>query len=122
MVADKTWEGKVPANTSIAYMLVSKSMWHSHYQATFDRVHAFPELVQWLDQDEDALAADELFGYTKTTYTFKDVQGYMNRAEAGSSSGKIKRKTREDDPGSPKKQDGGHKKGKKVDRRKQREM
>ena len=88
----------------VSYQKYTKSFWHSHVKKYFSRVANHPLLVAWLENiPEDRPSDLEVWGMEKSSYTFKDLDAFLQQA-----AGKGKKKAKVE-----KKQKDGHKKAKK---------
>jgi hypothetical protein len=76
------WAIRKPSDTEIIELFIGKTMWHSHLKKLFSRVPKYPEMAQWLDEDEDALPDMEVWGEEKSTFVFKDLQRWLEDKEA----------------------------------------
>ena len=104
MIADGSWTGKKLFAVDFIELFVSKSFWHSHVKKYFSRVANHPLLVAWLENiPEDRPSDLEVWGMEKSSYTFKDLDAFLQQA-----AGKGKKKAKVE-----KKQKDGHKKAKK---------
>lgn len=82
MIADGTWQGRRPRLSDIADCFVAHSTWHENYKKSFKSICDYPDMVNWLDQTEDALTDKELWGYRKERYGFDDLRKYFARIDA----------------------------------------
>jgi hypothetical protein len=95
------WPIRRPSETEIVELFIGKSMWYSHFKKTFSRVPKYPQMLKWLNEDDDALPTIDLWGEEKGSFSFTDLKKWMDREDIRiSQKGKVKEKT-------------GHKKGKK---------
>ena len=46
-------------------IFVSKSIWFTYYVSNFSQVEKFPDLLMWLEEDENASSDVEVWGYKK---------------------------------------------------------
>ena len=83
MITSGTWIGKTPLKRDLMEVFAHKSTFYKDHIGLFSQVHQFPDLKQWLDEDEDALTGVELFGVAKQLYTFRDVRDYIGRTKPG---------------------------------------
>jgi hypothetical protein len=97
-VADGSWNGNKLTGADLIQLFVSKSFWHSHYKPLFSKVSNYPDMLKWLDGEKDRLSDEDLWGYKKGSYNFKDLKVYMENTMK-----KGKRKVKEKSDGSPKK-------------------
>ena len=105
---DGSWTGNKLAAVDFIELFVSKSFWHSHVKKYFSRVSNHPLMVAWLENLEDQPSDLEVWGVEKSSYTFKDLDVYLQ--EAG---GKGKKKAKMVAKDGSKKEKAGHKKAKK---------
>jgi len=54
LCASGEWEGKRPSVTDLIELFQSKSMWHAHHAKAFAWVVDYPEMVSWLEKQNDA--------------------------------------------------------------------
>ncbi|KAF8815685.1 hypothetical protein BYT27DRAFT_7007954, partial [Phlegmacium glaucopus] len=47
------WPGRTPQTAEIAEILISKSSWCKPVQPNFKKVGHYPQMVDWLEKDED---------------------------------------------------------------------
>lgn len=81
MVADGTWTGRKLTSVDLIELFISKSFWHSHVRKYFGKVSNYPLLVDWLDNESQDRPPDlEVQGVEKSSYTFKDLDGYLTWA------------------------------------------
>ena len=81
MVAGGTWTGRKLTSVDLIELFVSKSFWHSHVKKYFGKVSNYPLLVDWLENEPQDRPSDlEVWGVEKSSYTFKDLDGYLIRA------------------------------------------
>jgi hypothetical protein len=88
MVREGKWQGKKPTDTDIIEMVVSRSMWYSHYKKVFSRVAQFPDMQKWLKEEDGAPTDYEIWGEEgKVHFTFKDLALWLddsiNKAKRG---------------------------------------
>jgi hypothetical protein len=76
MVAEGIWVGKKPTMGDVKDIFASRSYFSSHYQK-FAQVTDYPDLVEWLDDKEDKLPDEEVWGISKPTYHFSDLDLFM---------------------------------------------
>jgi hypothetical protein len=96
-VADGSWTGSKLSGADLIQLFVSKLFWHSHYKPLFSKVSDHPEMLSWLEGDEDRLSDEALWGYKKASYQFKDLKEYLEQNEK---KGKGKVKVKDDKLGS----------------------
>jgi len=54
-ISDGTWPGKKLSGTDLIEIFLSKSMWFSHYKPAFSKVSNYPLMVEWLENEEEAI-------------------------------------------------------------------
>ena len=89
-VADGSWSGQKLTGVDLIQLFVSKSFWHSHYKPLFSKVLNHPDMVKWLEGDNDRLSDEVLWGYKKGSYQFKDLKAYLEQHEKRKGKGKGK--------------------------------
>jgi hypothetical protein len=106
MVADGSWTGNKISAVDFIELFVSKSFWHSHVKKYFSKVSDHPLMVEWLENGEHRPSDHDVWGLEKSSYTFKDLDAYLQQAAK-----KGKKKVKGDKEKGDKKD--GHKKTKK---------
>ncbi len=89
-VADGSWTGSKLTAVDLIQLFVSKSFWHSHYKPLFSKVFNSPDMVAWLESDEDRVADEVLWGFQKSVYQYKDLKEYLERKEKKKGKGRAK--------------------------------
>ena len=85
-------------------------MWHSHHAKAFSKVAGYPDMVSWLDKEQEAPSNIALWGFEKAVYHFKDLFDFLELKEkeggklGGKGKGKMKAKN-DSSSGSKKKGD-----------------
>ena len=80
MVSDGTWAGRKLTAVDLIELFVSKSFWHSHIKKYFSKVSNYPMLVEWLENEPEDRPSDvDVWGVQKSSYTFKDLDGYFKQ-------------------------------------------
>jgi hypothetical protein len=100
------WVIRKPSETEVVELFIGKTMWHSHFKKMFSRVPKYPEMQRWLNDEEDALPAIDIWGEEKSSYTFKDLSAWMEKED---------NKARKKGKGKAKEVYKGKKKGRRVD-------
>jgi hypothetical protein len=77
MISNKTWVGDKLTGADLIQLFISKSYFHSHYKKFFSKVSNYPELVDWLEGNPEAPSDIELWGEEKASYTFKDLEIFL---------------------------------------------
>jgi hypothetical protein len=106
MVADGSWTGNKLHAVDFIELFVSKSFWHSHIKKYFSKVSDHPLMIEWLENSADRPSDLDVWGLEKSSYTFKDLDMYLQQAAR-----KGKKKVKGDKEKGDKKD--GHKKTKK---------
>jgi hypothetical protein len=83
MITSGKWIGKTLLKHDLMEVFARKSTFYKDHIMLFSQVHQFPDLKEWLEEDEDALTGVELFGVAKQLYIFRDVQDYIGRTKPG---------------------------------------
>ncbi|KAG6904146.1 hypothetical protein DXG01_012275, partial [Tephrocybe rancida] len=99
MVAAGTWSGNRPTGTDVIEIFVSRSMWFDSYRPTFSKVHTYPTMVAWLEDEADAPGNLEAWGVERAKYTFKDLAEFLKnggRLNEEEDKGKSKEKKNKD--------------------------
>ena len=71
-----------PKSEDIKEVFASKSTFYKAYIVGFTPVNEHPQLLKWLDQADDAPSGDDLFGVSKSLYTFSDLSRYYAGVKA----------------------------------------
>ena len=78
MVRDNAfWTIKKPARVDLIELFVSKSYFHSHYKIFFPKVTDYPDMVAWLEQQEDQLSDVDVWGIQRINYTFTNLETWL---------------------------------------------
>ncbi len=85
MVKDGEWPGKKPADLDVIDLVISKSMWYSHYKRLFPKVSQhYPDMLEWLKESADAPSDLEIWGEEKgLSYTFSDLVVWLDEKDKG---------------------------------------
>jgi hypothetical protein len=79
---DGEWKGKKLAELDVIDLVISKSMWYSHYKTLFPRVAKYyPDMLGWLKETDDAPANFDIWGWEKAIYTFSDLLEWIQEKE-----------------------------------------
>jgi hypothetical protein len=79
MHKSKDWDASfIPTTIDIIKIVTSRTMWYSHYKM-FEKVSRYPELVEWLDETEDAPGDVELWGFESEVYQWGHLQAFIKR-------------------------------------------
>ncbi|KAK2459733.1 hypothetical protein APHAL10511_008251, partial [Amanita phalloides] len=62
-------------------LFVSPSMWHSHVK-TLAKVSDYPAMQAWLEGGDNAPDDEEVWGYSKISYHFKDLNEYLKEQDS----------------------------------------
>ncbi len=93
MAAAGEWNIRKPSDTKIVELFVGKTMWHDTLKRLFSRLPKYPKMHKWLNEEADALPALDLWGDERASYTFSDLEKWMNekdRKSAAKGKGKAK--------------------------------
>jgi len=97
LIKDGQWEGRRPTAAELAEVFISKTMMFTNYRKAFAHIGDHVEMVNWLDQAENAGSDLEVWGYEKGAYVFKDLFAFLENGGpfVRVDSGKGKRKAEE---------------------------
>jgi uncharacterized protein YdcH (DUF465 family) len=104
-VADGSWFGRKLTGTDLIELFVSKSFMHSHYKPLFSKLSNHPDMIKWLENDNDRSSDEVLWGFKKGSYQFKDLKEYLEQHEKKKGKGKGKGKDEKSEGSSKKKKD-----------------
>jgi hypothetical protein len=92
MVKDGEWQGKKLAELDVVDLVISRSMWYSHYKILFPKTSRnHPDMLNWLKETADAPSDLEIWGMEKGIYRFSDLtQWLQGKEEEGIGKGKGK--------------------------------
>jgi hypothetical protein len=65
-----------PSQTDIIKLFISPSMWHSHVKK-LSKVSDYPRMQEWLEGGVNAPDDVAVWGFSKSSYTFVELQGYF---------------------------------------------
>ena len=71
-----------PKAEDVKEVFAAKSTFYKTYIVGFTPVNDHPELRKWLDQADDAPSGSDLFGVSKSLYTFADLARYYAGVKA----------------------------------------
>ncbi len=71
-------------------LFISKLFWHSHYKPLFFKVSNSPDMVAWLEGDENRATDKVLWGFQKSIYQYKDLKEYLEKKEKKKGKGRAK--------------------------------
>lgn len=88
---DELWEAgqlrnvfdKKPVQTDLRSLFKGKTQWHETYQRTFPRLHDYPQMIAWLENQEDRPHDIDLWGVRKANYTFTDLKVWLENGGEG---------------------------------------
>ena len=75
----KDWPGKKPLRLAIIELCMSKSQFYDDFQPLFSEALKYPELMEWLKQEEDCMTGYDLFGIDKAVYSKPDLVRWMEK-------------------------------------------
>ena len=75
MIKDGTWPDdiKKPSATNVIELFVSKSYWHHYMTPAFHDIAHYPVLQEWLEDEKDGPADEDVWGTAMLSYTFSDL-------------------------------------------------
>jgi len=68
---------KKPILTDIKNLFKGKTQWHITYHKVFPKLNNYPEMVSWLEDQEDKQSDLDLWGIQKPSYSFSDLQTWL---------------------------------------------
>ena len=79
MSRDGKWPlgARKPGHTELVEIFMSKSYWHSHVAKPFGLVACHPQMVAWLDDDDDGPSDFEVWNLQKSEYGFKELKDWL---------------------------------------------
>ena len=84
MVKDGEWPGKKPAELEVVDLVISKSMWYSHYKALFPKVSRhYPDMLEWLKESADAPSDLDIWDEERGIYTFSSLVAWLDDKDNG---------------------------------------
>lgn len=84
MAKDGEWPGKKPSELDVIDLVISKSMWYSHYKRLFPRVaQKYPDMLEWLKESADAPSDWDIWGEEQGTYSFADLVVWLDEKDKG---------------------------------------
>jgi hypothetical protein len=78
MASAGKWAIRKPSDTEVVELFIGKTMWHDKLKKTFSRVSKYPEMLKWLNEEEDGLPDIDVWGEEKTLFTFKDLKSWLD--------------------------------------------
>jgi hypothetical protein len=79
MHKSKAWDASfIPTTIDIIKIVTSRTMSYSHYKM-FEKVSHYPELMEWLDETEEAPGDVELWGFECEVYQWGHLQAFIKR-------------------------------------------
>ena len=108
-----------PTQADIISVFKGKSQWHLTYSKAFPKLSGFPTMVSWLEDSDDKLSDAELWGVSKSVYTFSDLLEWL--ANGGEGLTKMKTETGSDIKETQKEKEKKKGKGKEKEKRKEKE-
>lgn len=106
MQADGTWTERRLSSVDLIELFAAKSYFHSYHKKIFGKISDHPLMTQWLEGGEEKPSNLEIWGVDKPSYTFLDLQEYLQSADGSGKKDKGKKKMK-DEGGSKKKKGGG---------------
>jgi len=75
----KTWDAPfIPNTIDIIKIVTSRTMWYSHYKH-FEKTSRYPQMMEWLNETEDAPADIELWGFECDVYQWAHLEAFIKR-------------------------------------------
>ena len=74
-----TWPGRRPGEQDVIDMVISKSMWYSHYKPLFSKASKHPEMQRWLKEEGSSPTDYDIWGEDKGSYMFKDLAKWLEK-------------------------------------------
>jgi hypothetical protein len=71
---------KKPSHTELVEIFMSKSYWHSHVVKPFAVLACHPQMVTWLEDEEDDLSDFDVWHLQKSEYGFKELKEWLKNA------------------------------------------
>jgi len=68
---------KKPSHTELVEIFMSKSYWHSHVVKPFALIARYPQMVAWLEDDEDGPSDFNVWHLQKSEYAFKELKEWL---------------------------------------------
>ena len=101
MVKNGEWPGKKPTESDVIDMVVSRSMWYSHYKKLSLKISQYPDMLEWLKGGDEAPSDYEIWGEDKGTFMFRDLVSWLEEKETrmkwkGKGKGKAKEVKKDD--------------------------
>lgn len=106
MQADGSWTGRRLSAVDLIELFAAKSYFHSYHKKIFAKISDHPLMVQWLEGEEDKPSNLDIWGVDKSTYTFQDLQEFLQNAEGSGKKDKGKKKMKDESSGKKKKGSG----------------
>jgi hypothetical protein len=72
-----------PTQTDLKNLFKGKTQWHDTFQKTFPKLGDYPEMIAWLEDDEDKQQDVDLWGIKKVNYTFADLKEWLENNGEG---------------------------------------
>lgn len=68
---------KKPSHTELVEIFMSKSYWHSHVVKPFAAIASHPQMVTWLEDEEDGPSDFDVWHLQKSEYGFKELKEWL---------------------------------------------
>jgi hypothetical protein len=97
-ILEKKWKDRElpyerkPTQEQVIETMQSKTFWYDYIRKYFPRVSAYPEMVAWLEDAEDALSDVEVWKVEKGLYGFADLDMWLKNDGQGLELDELKRK------------------------------
>ena len=75
----RKWDAPfIPTINDFAQIVTSKAMWYSHYK-NFEKVSRYPQMIDWLNETENAVSDIKLWGFECETYQWAHFDRFLKR-------------------------------------------
>ena len=68
---------KKPNHTELVEIFMSKSYWHSYIMKPFTVIARYPQMVAWLEDEDDGPTDFEVWHLQKSEYGFKELKEWL---------------------------------------------
>ena len=68
----------IPTIIDFAQIVTSRTMWYSNYR-NFEKVSRYPQMIDWLNETENAVSDIELWGFECETYQWAHFDRFLKR-------------------------------------------
>ena len=75
----RKWDAPfIPTINDFAQIVTSRSMWYSNYR-NFEKVSRYPQMIDWLNETEDAVSDIQLWGFECEVYQWAHFERFLKR-------------------------------------------